>query len=135
MSEEINIEYRFLNLSIEIIGLLYGTFLIIWGICVSIVSESNSFTSYIPAFLGLPIFFFCYLSIKYHKLKKALMHIVVLIALLIFLGGLDFLREIFSVNTQVNFYASASKLMMLLTGTLYLYLCICSFRFNKNIKK
>ena len=33
----------------------YGAFLIAWGIVVSILSYSTSFTSYIPSMLGEPL--------------------------------------------------------------------------------
>ena len=64
-NEELNKEFRVLNLSIEKLSLYYGIFLIIWGIIVSFVSGSTSATSYIPSFLGLPLFVFSYLAIKF----------------------------------------------------------------------
>ena len=39
------------------ITISYGVFLIGWAIAFSLVAESNSITSWIPAFLGLPILF------------------------------------------------------------------------------
>ena len=33
----------------------YGMFLILWGVAVSVLSESDSVTSYFPSFLGAPI--------------------------------------------------------------------------------
>ena len=134
LSENIKNEFKFLNRSVETLGIFYGFFLILWGIVISFVSESSSLTSYIPAFLGIPILFFCFLSLKFSNLKKALMHIVVLISLIIFLGGLDFLRDIFSFETNINLYVSASKLMMLITGLFYLFICISSFRHNRKNK-
>ena len=44
-NEELNKEFRVLNLSIEKLSLYYGIFLIIWGIIVSFVSGSTSATS------------------------------------------------------------------------------------------
>ena len=37
------------------ITISYGAFLIAWAIAFSLVTESDSITSWIPAFLGLPI--------------------------------------------------------------------------------
>ena len=127
-------EFKPLGLKIENLSIIYGLFLISWGIIVSVLSNSQSFTSYIPSLLGLPIFIFSYLSTKYENKKKFFMHIVVLFGLVIFLGGLDFLRSLFSGNLFENFWADTSKLIMLLTGMLFLYYCIKSFiyaRVNK----
>ena len=59
-----NPEFKALGLRIEILSILFGVFLILWGIVVSIISGSNSFTSYIPSLIGIPILIFSYLSIK-----------------------------------------------------------------------
>jgi len=55
------------------------------------------------------------------------MHIVVLFGLIIFLGGLDFMRSLVSGNAFENFYADLSKIMMLITGLFFTYQCIKSF--------
>ena len=52
------------------------------------------------------------------------MHIVVLLGLIIFLGGLDFIRSLVSGNAFENIYADLSKIMMLITGLLFTYQCI-----------
>ena len=56
----------------------------LWGIIVSFVSGSNSATSYIPSFLGFPLFVFSYLAIKFPLKKKLFMHIVVIFIFLMF---------------------------------------------------
>ncbi len=53
-----NIEFKVLGLKIENLSITYGLFLIFWGIFVSFLSNSQSFTSYIPSILGLPILIF-----------------------------------------------------------------------------
>ncbi len=120
-------EFKILGLSIEKLSILYGLFLILWGIIISLISGSNSLTSYIPFFLGVPILIFSYLAIRFISKRKIFMHIVVLIGLLIFLGGLDFIRSIFNGSSFENFWADVSKLMMLITGFLFTYQCIRSF--------
>ena len=130
-NEELNKEFRVLNLSIEKLSLYYGIFLIIWGIIVSFVSGSTSATSYIPSFLGLPLFVFSYLAIKFPLKKKLFMHIVVIFGLIIFLGGLDFIRTLISGYAFENFWADTSKIMMLMTGLYFLIQCIRSFIFAR----
>ena len=95
-------EFKIFGMNIENLSIFYGLFLIIWGIIISLISGSNSFTSYIPSILGLPIFIFSYLSIKFVSKKKMFMHIVVFIGLIIFLGGLDLVRSILTKNAFVN---------------------------------
>ena len=122
-----NTEFKVAGLTMERFSIYYGLFLILWGIIVSYISGSGSFTSYIPSILGTPILIFSYLSIKFISKKKMFMHIVVLFGLIIFLGGLDFMRSLLSGNAFENFYADLSKIMMLITGLFFTYKCIKSF--------
>ena len=122
-----NKEYKFLGMTIENLSIIYGIFLITWGIIISLLSKSDSLTSYIPSFLGIPILIFAFLSKKFVSKKKLFMHIVVFLGLIILLGGLDFIRSIISGNIFVNYWADISKLMMLLTGLFFTIQCIKSF--------
>ena len=122
-----NSEFKVAGLTMEMLSVYYGLFLILWGIIVSFISGSGSFTSYIPSFLGVPILIFSYLSIKFISKKKMFMHIVVLFGLIIFLGGLDFIRSIVGGNAFENVYADLSKIMMLITGLIFTYQCVRSF--------
>ena len=130
-----NNEFKTLGMTIEKFSIFYGLFLIFWGVIISLLSGSNSFTSYIPSILGLPILIFAYLAIKLISKKKMLMHIVVLFGLIVFLGGLDFIRSIFTGNTFDNYWVDISKLMMLLTGLFFTYQCIRSFIYNRKNKE
>ena len=123
------LHFQFLGLTVEKISIFYGIFLIIFGIFISLVSDSNSLTSYIPTFFGIPIFAFGYLTMRYPEKKKLFMHIIVLIGLIIFLGGLDFFRSY--PNFFENLWADISKIMMLLTGLYFLIQCIRSFVFAR----
>ena len=122
-----NTEFKVAGLTMEKLSIYYGLFLILWGVIVSFISGSGSFTSYIPSILGSPILIFSYLSIKFISKKKMFMHIVVLFGLIIFLGGLDFMRSLISGNAFENVYADLSKIMMLITGLFFTYQCIKSF--------
>ena len=69
MEQEIK-EFKVFNKNIEQISVYYGFFLIIWGVAVSFISGSSSFTSYIPSYIGLMILTFSFLSVKFLKKKK-----------------------------------------------------------------
>ena len=129
-----NKEFTFLGNSIENIAMIYGIFLIVWGIGVTILSDSQSITSLIPAIFGLPIIILSFFAKKFPDRKKLLMHIVVLIGLIIFLGGLDLIRGLIQGNIFVNLWASSSKFMMIISGLVFTILCIKSFIFNRKNK-
>ena len=124
-------EFTFLGRSMESVSIIYGIFLIIWGIAVSLISSSNSLTSFIPSIFGLPILLFSILSVKFQNRKKLFMHIVVTFGLIVFIGGLDFLRGLIKGTSFTNMWADISKLMMLITGLIFTYLCIKSFIFAR----
>ena len=122
-------DFRVFSLSIEFLTTLYGLFMVIWGISISLISESSSITSMIPAFIGIPLAFIGFMSMIKPTFRKALMHIAVVIGIFAFLGGLDFFRGMFT-----NYYAGLSKLMLLITGFVYVYFCIHSFIFVRRQK-
>ena len=127
-----NEEFKWCGLTIEKLSLYYGIFLISWGLVISLISGSDSFTSYIPSVLGLIVFLFSVLAIKIPNKKKIFMHIVVLFGVIIFLGGLDVLRSLD--NLFDNYWADLSKLMLLVTGFCFTVISIKSFIFiRKNI--
>ena len=126
-----NSEFKIFGLTIETFSLFYGSFLVFWGVIVSFISGSNSLTSFIPSFIGLPILIFSNLSIKFTSKKKIFMHIVVLFGLIAFLGGLDFFRSILNGTVFQNIWADISKLILLTTGGYFVYQCIRSFIFAR----
>ena len=121
------LQFQFMGYTVEKISTFYGIFLILLGIFISLISNSNSLTSYIPTFFGIPIFALGYLSMRYPEKKKLFMHIIVLIGLIIFLGGLDFFRGY--PNFFENFWADISKLSLLISGLIFTYINIQSFIF------
>ena len=125
-------QFQFMGFTVEKISIFYGIFLIIFGIFISLVSDSNSLTSYIPTFFGIPIFAFGYLTMRYPEKKKLFMHIIVLIGLIILLGGLDFLRSY--PNFFENLWADISKLSLLISGLIFTYINIQSFIFIRKNK-
>ncbi len=133
-NENLNKEFTVFNLSIEKFSLYYGFFLVAWGVIISFISGSNSLTSYIPSFLGLPLVIFSYLAIRFVSKKKLYMHIVVIFGLVIFIGGLDVVRALISGYAFKNLWADVSKLMMLSTGFYFLLQCIRSFIFARKMR-
>ena len=128
-------EFTFLGFNMELISVFYGIFLFFWGLLITFTSDSQSYTSLIPSLFGLPIFILSILAIKIPKKKKLLMHIVVTIGLLIFVGGLDFTRSLINIdNLFDNFWADISKLMMMFTGLFFVILCIQSFIYVRKNK-
>ena len=123
-------DFRVFLLSIEFLTTLYGLFMVIWGISISLISGSSSITSMIPALIGVPLAFIGFISMIKPTFRKALMHIAVVIGIIAFLGGLDFFRGMFT-----NYYAGLSKLMLLITGFVYVYFCVQSFIFVRRQKK
>ena len=132
MSENIHNtqDFRVFSLSMEFLTTLYGLFMVIWGISISLISGSSSITSMIPALIGVPLAFIGFISMIKPTFRKALMHIAVVIGIIAFLGGLDFFRGMFN-----NYYAGLSKLMLLITGFVYVYFCVQSFIFVRRQKK
>ncbi len=138
MNDQLNNKsiFKVFGITIESLSIFYGLFLIFWGVGISFISGSNSFTSFIPSFLGLPILVFSYLSVKFENKKKLFMHLVVFFGLIVLLGGTDFLRSILVGLAFQNFWADISKLVMLITGIFFVYQCIKSFihaRKNKDL--
>ncbi len=128
-----NEEFKWCGLTVEKLSVYYGVFLISWGLVISFISGSDSFTSYIPSVLGLIVFLFSVLAIKIPSKKKLFMHIVALFGVVIFLGGLDVLRSL--ENLFDNYWADLSKLMLLVTGFCFTIINVKSFIFirkNKN---
>ena len=101
----------------------YGAFLVVWGVVISLVSGSESITSYFPSLLGLPLLISGVLANKIPEKRKLWMHIAATFGLLCALGGTRF----FMVMSDGINYASGSMLILLVTGSIYTYICVQSF--------
>ncbi len=126
-------EFTVLGKNIEQLSIYYGFFLFLWGVIVSLISGSTSFTSYIPSYIGSVVVLFSYLSIKFSNRKKLFMHIVALTGFLIVLGGIDVIRTTVNGKLFDNYWADMSKIMMLITGVLFVYFCFMSFRYARKM--
>ena len=109
--------------SIPTITTGYGGFLVLWGIVITQISGSESWTSYAPSALGLPLLISGIMSNKFPEKRKLWMHIAATFGLLCALGGTRF----FMVMSDGLNYASGSQLMLLITGSVYTYICVQSF--------
>lgn len=110
--------------SIPTITTAYGGFLVLWGIVITQISGSESLTSYAPSALGIPLLISGIMSNKFPEKRKLWMHIAATFGLLCALGGTRF----FMVMGDGLNYASGSQLMLLITGSIYTYICVQSFR-------
>ena len=134
MTEDISKEFRFLGFNAIDSSIIFGAILVTWGIIVTQVSSSNSITSLIPTFVGLPVLILSFLTKLLPSQQKLLMHIVVSFGLISVIGGADFFRNFISGSAFNNFWADLSKLIMFVTGSLYCYVCIQHFRFIRAMK-
>ena len=100
-----------------------GTFLLAWGVIISVISKSDSVTSYFPSFLGVPLLVSGVMAHKLPEKRKLWMHIAVSFGLLCAIGGTRF----FMVMSDGITYASGSMLMLLMTGSVYTFICVKSF--------
>ena len=117
-------EFKPMGMSMANLTIVYGVMMIIWGIAASALSGSNSFTSYIPSIMGVFLVFPGVLTNIQPEKKKLWMHVAVLVGALCALGGTRF----FMVMSDGINYASASMLMLFVTGSMYTYLCVQSFK-------
>ena len=121
-------KFTFCGITMDRFSLAYGCFLIIWALTVSILTQSNSLTSWIPAFIGAPIALMGILTMLYPSRGKIWMHIAIVFGLLALLGGLDFFRGIAHPDGPFAVLgASISKLMLFLTGGIYIIGSVRSF--------
>ena len=104
----------------------FGTFLAAWGIIISVISKSNSMTSFFPSLLGLPILISGLMAQKVPEKRKLWMHIAVVFGLLCAIGGTRFFMVMS--KDDVSGYAKGSMLMLLVTGAIYTFFCVQSFK-------
>ena len=129
-------EFSVMGKTMEQITIFYGAFLIAWAVLVSLIGQSESLTSLIPALFGLPIAAMGLLTIRMPEKTKLFMHIAVTLGLIVCLGGLDFLRGFGSEGGPFsNPWAGLSKLVMAVTGAGYVYLCVKSFIFVRKMRE
>ena len=81
--------------------------------------------------LGIPVLLFSFTSKMFPSKQKLFMHIVVIFGLVIFLGGLDFIRTLVGGAAFENIWADTSKIMMLFTGLFFTLQCVRSFIFAR----
>lgn len=101
----------------------YGLFLLSWGLIVTYISEAQSFTSFLPAMLGLALLVSGEMAKHPQANRKLWMHVAVTFGLIGALGGTRF----FMVMGDGLTFASSSMLMLFLTGAAYTALCVRSF--------
>ena len=123
--------FSYLGMSFPKLTVSYGLFLIIWGALVSVLSQSASFTSWIPSFIGIPLFITGLLTIILPERAKLFSHIALTIGLFAFFGGLDVIRGVISGSFMQTPAADISKMMLSITGFWYLFVGVKSFRWAR----
>ena len=123
--------FSYLGMSFPKLTISYGLFLIIWGSVVSVLSGSSSVTSWIPSFIGIPIFLAGLLTVVFPARTKLFSHIALTVGVLAFAGGLDVFRTIFGGSFMQTPAADVSKVMLAVTGLWYLLVGIKSFRWAR----
>ena len=118
--------FKFGGLSMPRLTTFYGIFLILWGVLVSLISGSDSWTSYIPSFLGVPMFLSGVLAERKPESRKLAMHIAASFGILCAIGGIRFFMKVTDQDTSN--WAKGSMLMLLVTGSIYTYSCVKSFK-------
>ena len=103
-------------------------FMIFWGLGTSIIVESKSLTSFIPAFFGAPIGLMGLFCFWFTKQRRIWMHVAALFGLLTALAGLDIFRSLASSSDLFdNPVAAMSKLMLLIVGVSFSFVMALSF--------
>ena len=102
---------------------IYGILLTLWGLIVTGISKAQSISSFAPALFGLPLLVSGEMAKTPGASRKLWMHVAVTFGLLAALGGTRF----FMVMSDGLNYASSSMLMLLVTGSIYTFLCVRSF--------
>ena len=123
--------FSYLGMSFPNLTVSYGLFLIIWGALVSVFSQSASFTSWIPSFIGIPLFTTGLLTIVSQKRVKFLSHFALTIGLFAFFGGLDVFRGVIGGSFMQTPAADISKMMLAITGFWYLLAGVKSFKWAR----
>ena len=119
-------EFNVIGFTMPRLTLIYGIFLVLWGAGFSIGSES--ITSWIPSFMGLPILIAGLAAEKFPAKRKLWMHVAVIFGLLCCIGGTRFFSGLGNeAGPFANPKAASSQLMLFVTGGLFTLACIRSF--------
>ena len=117
--------FKVIGFTMPRLTLIYGIFLVLWGAGFSIGSES--ITSWIPSFMGLPILIAGLAAEKFPAKRKLWMHVAVIFGLLCSIGGTRFFSGLGNeAGPFSNPKAASSQLMLFVTGGLFTLACIRS---------
>ena len=122
-------QYTFLGMSVPQIAIINGLILIIWGLVAYFLqdSENPSITAMIPSFFGMTLLLLGFLSIWNEVNRHHYMHASMVLALLMFLGGV----RVFPIDDEMSNLAISSHLILILSGVFFIVIGIKSFRFAR----
>lgn len=119
-------EFQVAGLTMPMLTIIYGSFLILWGAGFSV--GSDSITSWIPSFMGIPILISGAFAKQMPAKRKVWMHVAVVFGLLCCIGGTRFFSGFGKeAGPFANPKAASSQLMLFITGGLYTIACVKSF--------
>ena len=116
--------YTFLGFEIPQLTQIVGGALILEGIGFYFGTGMESFTAFIPSFIGLPLLILGVAAGRIPEKRKLIMHIAVVIGLFCALGGLMSIPSLVQGDLGGS---TIAQLLMLVIGSTYTFACVQSF--------
>ena len=117
-------EFTVSGLTIPRIAIYEGAILVLWGVAAYIISGQSSITAMIPSFMGAPLMILGLLSEKIPDMRHHLMHVSMVMALLMVLGG----ARVFADFSDMSNLAISSHIILIFVGVTFMICGIMSFR-------
>ena len=119
-------EFRMFGMTVPQIAIMDGVILSAWGLIAYSIQSADppSITAMIPAFFGLPMLVFGFLSMTNPANRHHYMHACMVLGLLMALGG----ARIATTFDGMSWLGIVSHLLLLLAGITFMVVGIMSFR-------
>tara|TARA_B100000945_G_C20283204_1_gene549700 strand:+ start:486 stop:938 length:453 start_codon:yes stop_codon:yes gene_type:complete len=119
--------FTFLGMTVPKIAMINGGVLVLWGVASYFLQDADprSITALIPAIIGFPMVLLGVLSIVNEENKHHYMHVSMVFALVMILGGA---RVFFS---DMSTLATTSHLLLIISGASFIFVGVKSFRYAR----
>ena len=119
-------EFKMFGMTVSQIAIIDGAILSAWGLIAYSIQSADppSITAMIPAFFGLPMLVFGFLSMMNPANRHHYMHACMVLGLLMALGG----ARIATTFDGMSWLGIVSHLLLLLAGITFMVVGIMSFR-------